>query len=89
MATRRTRTLKEINPETARCLMATYVGNETPDESRVHTLAIQMKKGRFDTYGVCFELDSSGHLTNCLQYVQAIVESNSTVKIWVAETREV
>lgn len=48
-----------------------------------------MKKGRFDTYGVCFELDSSSHLTNCLQYVQAIVESNSTVKIWVAETREV
>ena len=69
--------------------MANYVGDETPDESRVHTIALQMKKGRFDTYGVCLELDSGAHLTSGLLYVQAVVESHATVKIWVAENREV
>lgn len=89
MAIRRTRTLKEIDPEAARSLMANYVGDETPDESRVHTIALQMKKGRFDTYGICLELDSGAHLTSGLLYVQAVVESHATVKIWVAENREV
>lgn len=89
MATRRIRSLKEINPETARSMMANYIGDETPVESRVHAMAIQVQKGRFDTYGVCLELDTNGRLMNGLLYVQAIVESNSTVKIWVAENREV
>ncbi|SHK96210.1 hypothetical protein [Fibrobacter sp. UWEL] len=89
MATRRTRSLKEIDPETARCLMANYVGDETPVESRVHATAIQMKKVCFDTYGVCLKLDVGGHLTSGLHYVKAVVESNTAVKIWVAETRKV
>lgn len=89
MALRRIRSLKEIDPETARSLVANYVGDEHPVEFRVHATAIQMQKGRFDTYGVCLEINSSGRLTSGLHYVQAIVESNATVKIWVAENREV
>lgn len=89
MATRRIRSLKEINPETARSMMANYIGDETPVESRVRATAIQMQKGRFDTYGVCLELDVSGRLLSGLHYVQAVVESNVSVKIWVAENREV
>ncbi len=89
MATRRTRSLKEIDPETARCLVTNYIGDEVVVESRIHNTAIQMKKGRFDTYGVCLELDANGRLMSGLHYVKAIVESNTAVKIWVAENREV
>ncbi|OWV08258.1 hypothetical protein SAMN05720766_10571 [Fibrobacter sp. UWH9] len=84
----RTRSLRDIDPETARGLIANSLSDESVDESRVHATAIQMKKGRFDTYGVCLELDSRGHLISGLHYLHAIVESNSTVKIWVAENRE-
>jgi len=87
MATR-TRTLREIDPEMARGLIATNVSDETIDEKRVHAMALQMKKGRFDTYGVCLELDSKGHLMSGLPYLQAIVESHCTIKIWVAENQD-
>lgn len=70
-------------------MVSSYVGDETTIESRVHATAIQMQKGRFDTYGVCLELDSCGRLMSGLHYAQAVVESNTTVKIWVAENREV
>lgn len=89
MTPKRTRALREIDPETARGLIANSVSDEVPVESRVHATALQMKKGSFSTYGVCLELDSCGHLTSGLHYVQAIVQSNCTVKIWVAETKDI
>ena len=88
MTVRRSRTLKEVNPEMARSFVANYVGDEVPVESRVHATALQMQKGRFDTYGVCLELDGHGRLISGLHYVMAIVESLATVKILVAESLE-
>lgn len=88
MVTRRSRILKEVNPEMARSLIANNISDEAVDESRIHAMAIQMQKGRFDTYGVCLELDSCGHLVSGLLYAHAIVEANAVVKIWIAENRE-
>lgn len=84
----RTRSLKQIDPETARGLIATNESNEHLDEKWIHATSIQMKKGRFDTYGACLELNSRGHLISGLQYLHAIVESNCTIKIWVAENHD-
>lgn len=87
MTPTRTRPLKQIDPETARGLIATSESNEPLDEKWIRATAIQMKKGRFDPYGACLELNAKGHLFSGLQYLYAIVESNCTVKIWVAENR--
>lgn len=89
MAVKRIRILKEIDVETARCFVTNYVGDEVVDKSRIFNTAIQMKRGRFDTYGVCLELDCNGCLVSGLVYAKSIVESNVPVKIWVVENREV
>lgn len=86
MTPTRTRSLRDIDPETARGLIANCISEEHIDEKWVHSTAIQMKKGRFDTYGACLEIDSRGNLTQGLPYLMAIVESGVIVRIWVAKS---
>lgn len=85
----RIRTLKNIDPEMARGLLANKAesvnSSETIDEKRLHAIAHQMKKGRFDPYGICIELDQRGRLLEGAIYLTAIEESGTTVRMWVAE----
>jgi len=84
----RTRTLKDIDPEMARGLIVNSSSEESLDAKHFHEIVSQMKKGRFSTYGICLEIDSRGHLISGLPYLQAIVESGATIRMWIAENKD-
>lgn len=75
--------LVDITPEIARSYLNHNGHNRPIRKFWVRELALRMKEGSFETRRDGLLIDENGNLLNGQHRLSAVIESGSTVKMWV------